>query len=493
MMNAKPQRRLGAYRLIKVMATADGSTFTLATRPDGSPCLIQIVEVAGPAQGIRQVLRTAGQATSQWERTLSIMDHSAVVQSNGVCTLFWVFPWSLDWIPARHAFWTTDTVFAAARSLSAWLDGHHQAGRTYPTLSEGSIFVDGFCRIAVVGVPIAFDPAWYAPDQRLPRWAPEEAPTGPATETGDLWRLGQTLAALTALAHAPTDGDGMQRKLRRLSSALTAAQPDRRPAAAREVIDATPPHESAAGSKGPGLSVVHKMVDESPIAPAEIEPDLIIDGQCDTVPGVPLSAAIAMGIAATLESSHEPPSAGRQSPIVTVGAVRIHEQPRSRPDSLSSSAPPGTTVSPPRRPPPVRPVTPAPRPPPVGDDHPSRPLRRELPPRFTPAREVVSRAIREVGDGLDERPRPSRRPNARRPVRALDTRSVSNADHSPSALPPSEAEPKARRTVTVAPSSFVRSFLTMPAPSSRTQVLLVAASWALIFAVGLLVSVLLNG
>ncbi len=356
------QRRLGPYQIGREVARSPGLVLAEGTMPDGATFLIQMISLNAAQPVAEAAIRASAKMTAERRVELNILDHSAVIRPDGGYTLFWALPWRRRWQPVQRAVWSWHDIAGAAASVGEWLADQHRHQRAHPTLSGGTIMVDDRGELSVVGVPIAFDETWYAGDMAPPPWAPEEAPAGPATPSGDLWRFGHLLRTLIDRATSPPTDEGLRSTLDRAIRSLTAVDAASRPRSADAVVEALTDREARAWTVNtPAMlaaqdDFLFDSVDtEAYVVPSELDNDAPEN----------TSSAIAQAIEEALHPSEARESANgangnragelRDGPAVSARAP-IHEletkrKPASHPQTVHDLSKVGGSPHPPLTPP----------------------------------------------------------------------------------------------------------------------------------------------
>ena len=231
--------RVGPYDVIRGVVRAPAAWLVEARGPSGEAVLLQLSQLrtADDETEIVQRInleRRVAKATAALfvESDLPILAHGGTDRDDGSRVLFWAMPWRSDVerlsTPGMYVEGTTHLLRIAV-ALTMRLATRHVLGGLEPLLHENMVVVspEG---ADLVGVPVHVSSTWLAEQMPASHAAPEELPEGQPTKAGDLWRLGHTLIAL-----AP-DFDDLPQELRALLHALSATDPERRPARATEVL-----------------------------------------------------------------------------------------------------------------------------------------------------------------------------------------------------------------------------------------------------------------
>ncbi|MEM7678672.1 MAG: hypothetical protein AAF449_22050, partial [Myxococcota bacterium] len=91
-----------------------------------------------------------------------------------------------------------DDLITAATALLQQIEQRHKRGRLAPILTEQVLVPIPARGFPQVGLPLHLPPGWLTADVPSPRLAPEERDRAEPRLSGDLWRIGRTLRALSA-------------------------------------------------------------------------------------------------------------------------------------------------------------------------------------------------------------------------------------------------------------------------------------------------------
>jgi hypothetical protein len=196
--------RVGAFPLIREVVRAPG-IWLFETRHCDAPALLQIAVLRESASDAEQIARdhferrlTAVTGSLLAEDPAALLAHGALDDPIGGRVLFWALPWiqrPLAAIPVRSAIDLAEIGLALSRRLAR----RHAQDRCDPHLTEGAVMIAADRSSSwLLGLPLTFCSEWLSGEMPATRLAPEEALAGAPTPSGDLWRLGQTLAVLGA-------------------------------------------------------------------------------------------------------------------------------------------------------------------------------------------------------------------------------------------------------------------------------------------------------
>ncbi|MCK6546490.1 hypothetical protein L6R52_11620, partial [Myxococcota bacterium] len=216
--------RLGPFDVVRVLSEAPGATIVEGRDPRGESRLLQVVrcrratgfdDEAAVDEYVQMVERATGHLAS--DPDVRVLGHEAVNAPDGQRILYWAMPWrdGAERIGgARELVELPGDLVPIATSLVERLLERHERGRLDPLLSEDLLIIRPSGGAVLAGVPIHLPPDGLADDTKGARFAPEERLRFEPTQTGDVWRLGQALRALSA--HL----SGVPAALRRIIDAL---------------------------------------------------------------------------------------------------------------------------------------------------------------------------------------------------------------------------------------------------------------------------------
>lgn len=198
--------RVGPYEVVREVLRAPGAILAEARDASGQPRLLQLTRLRGAlSEDDRERRQKHEKVLAQ--RTMELIgDADIVVHAHGGAdveggerVLFWALPWSdapflID--RAKGEPLSSSALIAAGVALAQRMAARHASGRVDPLLSEYLLRAVELGRPEVIGVPIALDAEWMAPDMISARVAPEEMSTQDRRPSGDVWRLGKLLLAL---------------------------------------------------------------------------------------------------------------------------------------------------------------------------------------------------------------------------------------------------------------------------------------------------------
>jgi hypothetical protein len=231
---------IGSFQLIAELSRAPTVIFVEARDRDDRRVILQLARLRAAKSPIEAVERhyfeqrvAEATAIEAEDKELGLIAHGAIDRLDGTRVLYWALPWR-------------DEARALGRRLSRPLTGvelcdvgiaiaqrlakRHERGRCDPLLSEQSVLILGLGRADVAGAPIYLHFDWLDAEMLPVRLAPEEAMTLHLRPSGDLWRLGHALEAIT-LANGEVPGP-----LARCLSRLKQTDPTDRSLRATEVI-----------------------------------------------------------------------------------------------------------------------------------------------------------------------------------------------------------------------------------------------------------------
>ncbi len=294
--------RVGPFEVVRELSDAPGACLVEARDADGERRLLQLARFRAAVDDGERGQRQAEERAIARRTAELIGDPDVVVHAHGGTDgisgeriLFWALPYS-DRPPLAGQRLSTDALIDLGAKLAARLVERHGAGKLDPLLSEHFVRLDADGEVEIVGVPLAIDRGWAAPDMPTFRAAPEE--NGSPTRSGDLFRLGRMLENL-----APAD---LPEDVRRTLARLTAANGERFGSAhlALEAFDAlsTPSRLSAASIsteittplEPPWSTSIPDVLDPAePVSVPELAPTEVTSGPLVTAdPGAVASEAV---------------------------------------------------------------------------------------------------------------------------------------------------------------------------------------------------------
>ena len=201
--------RIGSYRVVRHLVSAPGAQMLEGADEDGAQVLLQVTRCrrargATEENECLEMLRTISSQTSEIRANgFKILEHGQSANGDEI-VLYWVLPWT----ERANSFGmarinTAKELVDAGIALAGRLVRMHQKGHHNPLLSERLLLLDSDPQ--VLSVPIRVPDRWLTESMRPGRLAPEEALSKETTEAGDVWRLGQTLKALTVGINALPD------------------------------------------------------------------------------------------------------------------------------------------------------------------------------------------------------------------------------------------------------------------------------------------------
>ncbi len=227
--------RVGSYEVVNGLTRAPGAWLLEAVGPDREPALLQVVHCRKAARGEGIEERIARRTTELLGRDgLAVMAHGSVPRADGSRLIFWALPWPFEGERVAHAPQRIESLvhlITMGLALARRMKERHARQAYDPLLSHHVVLVRSQ-RIEVLGVPLSVPPVHLAENMIPPPLAPEESATLLASESGDLWRLGQTLRGLSTGFGALPSG------WKQLIDRLIQPSPVHRPSGAEPVIEA---------------------------------------------------------------------------------------------------------------------------------------------------------------------------------------------------------------------------------------------------------------
>ncbi len=201
--------RIGPYHVVRHLVAGPGAQILEAAADSGEQLMLQIVRCRAARSSAEEIERkemfeSIRVATEELAADVGILQHGAA-EVNGETILYWALPWDDRAVELGLAkIDDDDELVSVGILLAKRLTTLHQTGRLDPLLSERVLVIkNGEPWIAAAPLPVP--DRWLSPGMRPPRLAPEETLAKEPTAQGDVWRLGQTLKALTVyLERLPT-------------------------------------------------------------------------------------------------------------------------------------------------------------------------------------------------------------------------------------------------------------------------------------------------
>jgi hypothetical protein len=201
--------RIGPYHVVRHLVSGPGAQMMEAASDAGEQVLLQIARCrpsrsSADESDKRAMIEAIQSLTEALRDELDILQHGHA-DSDGETIIFWALPWDERAVELGLAkIEDADELVSVGIHLASRLVQLHARGRLDPLLSERLIVIKGG-EPWVAGAPVRVPDRWLSPGMRGGRLAPEETLAKEPTRAGDLWRLGQTLKALTVyLDRLPT-------------------------------------------------------------------------------------------------------------------------------------------------------------------------------------------------------------------------------------------------------------------------------------------------
>lgn len=195
--------KVGSYDVIRGLVRAPGAWLTEARGPNREAVLLQLIHTHPAPSGRRSAFeRKIAQQTADLlsREGMAVMAHGSATRDGGRRVLFWALPWPEGAERVQNAGLYIDGLghlIDVATRLARRLDDRHDRGLLDPLLSEHTVLINP-ASVEVLGVPVVI-PTSMVTDAMVPvRFAPEEEATEVPAPSGDLWRLGHTLTALSS-------------------------------------------------------------------------------------------------------------------------------------------------------------------------------------------------------------------------------------------------------------------------------------------------------
>jgi hypothetical protein len=246
--------RVGPFEVVRELSHAPGAILVEARDGDGERRILQLARFRAPADEGERGRRQAQERAIARRTAELIGDPGIVVHAHGGADdddsgeriLFWALPFT-DRPALEGQTLAVEDLLDVGVKLAHRLVARHEAGQVDPLLTEHLVRRDDRGSIEVIGVPLAIDRGWVAPEMQTFRAAPEE--NGSPSKSGDLYRLGKLLQHI-----APRD---LPNEVSRALDRLTAENGARYPTA-RAVLTA--------------LELLHAPTIPIPIATDETKP-----------------------------------------------------------------------------------------------------------------------------------------------------------------------------------------------------------------------------
>lgn len=203
--------RIGPYSVVRDLVAAPGAELLEACTEDGAQVLLQVVRcrpARDETEAVEKIRMLDAVARETFDASTAgftdIRDHGHA-ETGEDTVIYWALPWTEEAVGLGLArIDTDDELVSVGILLAKRLQDLHESNRLDPLLSERVIVIEEG-EPTVIGAPIRVPDKWLARGIRPARLAPEETLAKEPTKAGDLWRLGQTLKALTVtLDRLPT-------------------------------------------------------------------------------------------------------------------------------------------------------------------------------------------------------------------------------------------------------------------------------------------------
>lgn len=221
--------------VVRELSQAPGVVLVEARSADGERRLLQIARFRAAEDESERGQRQAQERDIAQKTAELIGDPEVVVHAHGGADgesgeriLFWALPYQEGPTLAGRTL-SSEALIDVGIRLARRLVQRHEVGKLDPLLSEHLVTRSENGDLSVVGVPLAIDRGWVAPDMPPYRFAPEE--NGAPKESGDLFRLGVLLenlagegppGPLAEIIRRMTDPDG--RRFHTAAEALAALE-----------------------------------------------------------------------------------------------------------------------------------------------------------------------------------------------------------------------------------------------------------------------------
>jgi hypothetical protein len=204
----RPGGHVGPYAVESVLVKAPGASIYTARTMDGTRILLQVARlraVVSKAERVERLYIERRLASLTRLEIEPILSHGGADEANGQRVIFWALPLPQGALALRQERRRDlEGVLRTARALAHRLVVRHDDRLADPLLTESLIYGDAPETTSVLGVSLVAPGEWLAADMAPRRAAPEETVGGAPLASGDLYRLGQTIATLAApLSHVP--------------------------------------------------------------------------------------------------------------------------------------------------------------------------------------------------------------------------------------------------------------------------------------------------
>ncbi|MEO1337958.1 MAG: hypothetical protein AAFV29_20105, partial [Myxococcota bacterium] len=196
----------GPYRVQKPMVRAPGAWLVEGRTESDERCILQLARCkpASDPEAKRdrdeyvQMIEAATKHLSA-DADIKLLGHGTTEEPDGSLMLYWALPWveGADQL-GRAKVDSIEALIAAATVLLERMEQRHNRGRLAPILTEQVLVPLTERGFPQVGLPIHLPPGWLTADVPSPRLAPEERDRAEPRLSGDVWRVGRTLRALSA-------------------------------------------------------------------------------------------------------------------------------------------------------------------------------------------------------------------------------------------------------------------------------------------------------
>lgn len=198
----RPGGHVGPYAIEGVLSQAPGATFYTGRALDGTRILLQLIRlraVSSKAERVERLYVERRLAALTRNEPSVVLAHGGAEEADGQRALFWALPLPESALALkRERRLDLEGVLKTGLSLAQRLVARHSDGKSDPLLSEATVHGDPIEASTVLGLPIAAPQAWLSSAMAPRRLAAEEAISNTTVPSGDVYRLGQTLAMLAA-------------------------------------------------------------------------------------------------------------------------------------------------------------------------------------------------------------------------------------------------------------------------------------------------------
>ncbi|MBK6689255.1 MAG: hypothetical protein IPG45_32610 [Deltaproteobacteria bacterium] len=198
----RPGGHVGPYAIEGLLSQAPGATFYTGRSMDGTRLLLQLIRlraVSSKAERVERLYVERRLAALTRNDPAVVLAHGGAEEADGQRALFWALPLPKSALALKQdRRLDLEAVLKTGLGLAQRLVARHADGKSDPLLSEATVHGDPIEASTVLGLPIAAPQVWLSSGMAPRRLAAEEAISNTTVPSGDVYRLGQTLAMLAA-------------------------------------------------------------------------------------------------------------------------------------------------------------------------------------------------------------------------------------------------------------------------------------------------------